>query len=116
MKGRVYVYVPTNKKYNYPKVEGLLYNTQEKRFSFLSEVDVNGKAIGETAGKAIRDFQTMNPGVGIIKVETKPISTTTTTTQTPPKANVTTNQTNAKEKSGSSVLLVIAAIAAGFFF
>ncbi|MCW7474867.1 hypothetical protein [Leptospira levettii] len=114
MKGRVYVYVPTNKKYNYPKVEGLLYNTQEKRFSFLSEVDANGKAIGETAGKAIRDFQTMNPGVGIIKVETKPISTTTT--QTPPKANVTTTQTNAKEKSGSSVLLVIAAIAAGFFF
>ncbi|PJZ38717.1 hypothetical protein CH354_05865 [Leptospira levettii] len=113
MKGRVYVYVPTNKKYNYPKVEGLLYNTQEKRFSFLSEVDLNGKAIGETAGKAIRDFQTMNPGVGIIKVETKPISTTT---QTPPKANVTTTQTNAKEKSGSSVLLVIAAIAAGFFF
>ncbi|PJZ87115.1 hypothetical protein [Leptospira levettii] len=114
MKGRVYVYVPTNKKYNYPKVEGLLYNTQEKRFSFLSEVDANGKAIGETAGKAIRDFQTMNPGVGIIKVETKPISTTTT--QTPPKANVTTTQSNAKEKSGSSVLLVIAAIAAGFFF
>ncbi|TGL12437.1 hypothetical protein [Leptospira meyeri] len=116
MKGRVYVYVPTNKKYNYPKVEGLLYNTQEKRFSFLSEVDANGKAIGETAGKAIRDFQTMNPGVGIIKVETKPISTTTTTTPTPSKTNVATTQTNSKEKSGSSVLLVIAAIAAGFFF
>ncbi|PJZ44990.1 hypothetical protein [Leptospira brenneri] len=115
MKGRVYVYVPTNKKYNYPTVEGLLYNTQEKRFSFLSEIDSSGKAIGETVGKAIRDFQTKNPGVGIIKVETKPISTTTTT-QNPPKTNVTTTQTNTKEKSGSNVLLVIAAIAAGFFF
>lgn len=71
--GRIYVYLPTNKKYNYPKVSGLLYNTTEKRFSFLSPIDSNDKAIGSTYGNAIRDFQKLNPGVSIVKVDIKRI-------------------------------------------
>jgi hypothetical protein len=74
--GRIYVYLPTNKKYNYPKVSGLLYNTNEKRFSFLSPIDNNDKAIGSTYGNAIRDFQKLNPGVSIVKVDIKRIGST----------------------------------------
>jgi hypothetical protein len=69
--GRVYVYLPTTKKYNYPKISGLLYNTTEKRFSFLSPIDDNDRAIGSIYGNAIRDFQKLNPGVSIVRVEIK---------------------------------------------
>lgn len=81
----MYLYVPTSKKYNYPQAEGLLVNTKEKRFSFMLELDANGKAIGDTSGKVINGFQRMNPGVKIVKVETKRLTAPTVTTSTPIK-------------------------------
>ncbi|MDZ4726560.1 MAG: hypothetical protein SH817_10400 [Leptospira sp.] len=114
MKGRFYIYLPTNKKYNYPKAEGLLFNTQEKRFSFIVELDASGKAQGETSGKVIRDFQSLNPGVTIVKVETKKLNTEVPIIQTPVKDQVKPNTT--KENDSSGMILIAGLIFIGSLF
>ena len=114
MKGRLYVYLPTNKKYNYPKAEGLLFNTQEKRFSFLVDLDASGKAQGETSGKVIRDFQSVNPGVSIVKVETKKLNTDVPIVQTPVKDQV--KPSTPKEEDSSGLILVAGLLFLGSLF
>ncbi|GBF49395.1 hypothetical protein LPTSP4_09080 [Leptospira ryugenii] len=107
MKGRFYVYLPTNKKYNYPKAEGLLFNTQEKRFSFLVDLDASGKATGETSGRVIRDFQKLNPGISIIKVETKALNTSVPIVQTPVRNQV---KPSVKKDDDSSGMVLVAGL------
>ncbi len=120
MNGRFYIYVQKGIKYKYPAISGLLYNTVEGRFSFPVTLDSDNKAIGETAGKAIRDFNILNPGVTILKTSTQRTSSSTTTqsttTQNPPTPAPPPNKTNQETptESSSGIVMFVLVAAGGY--